>query len=182
MQVDDNQIDTTANRSAREMSVYKTVAQTIYEQIHQLHQAHAVTSPNGKKVSLGVVRMANINPMVAVAQLLSQLAPQANVRICYCVYHSQFPLALRSFKEHKLDRLLDRHEPDKLWQQLEIKAVLDSAEEENIVFVVLGTSVVEVGRDHDYDWAIAEPSSMRALIQLAGVFNAIASKCLTKPI
>ncbi|WP_321463576.1 type I-F CRISPR-associated helicase Cas3f [uncultured Vibrio sp.] len=168
VQVDDNQIDTTANRSAREMSVYKTVAQTIYEQIHQLHQAHAVTSPNGKKVSLGVVRMANINPMVAVAQLLSQLAPQANVRICYCVYHSQFPLALRSFKEHKLDRLLDRHEPDKLWQQPEIKAVLDSAEEENIVFVVLGTSVVEVGRDHDYDWAIAEPSSMRALIQLAG--------------
>jgi len=25
-----------------------------------------------------------------------------------------------------------------------------------------------VGRDHDYDWAIAEPSSMRSLIQLAG--------------
>lgn len=168
VQVDDNKIDRAANKAACEMSVYQAVAQTIYEQIHQLHKAHAVTSPNGKKVSLGVVRMANINPMVAVAQVLTQLAPKDNVRICYCVYHSQFPLALRSFKEHKLDRLLDRHDPDKLWQQPEIKAVLESAEEENIVFVVLGTSVVEVGRDHDYDWAIAEPSSMRALIQLAG--------------
>lgn len=166
--IDDTNIDPTVNKAIREIDVYQAVAKTIYEQIHQLHQAHAVTSPNGKKVSLGVVRMANINPMVAVAQVLSQLEPQDNVRICYCVYHSQFPLALRSFKEHKLDRLLDRHDPDKLWQQPEIKAVLDSAEEENIVFVVLGTSVVEVGRDHDYDWAIAEPSSMRALIQLAG--------------
>jgi CRISPR-associated endonuclease/helicase Cas3 len=27
---------------------------------------------------------------------------------------------------------------------------------------------VEVGRDHDYDWAIAEPSSLRSIIQLAG--------------
>jgi len=28
--------------------------------------------------------------------------------------------------------------------------------------------VAEVGRDHDYDWAIVEPSSMRSVIQLAG--------------
>ncbi|UGA39189.1 hypothetical protein JOS77_06260 [Chromobacterium haemolyticum] len=36
------------------------------------------------------------------------------------------------------------------------------------VFIVLGSPVTEVGRDHDYDWAIVEPSSMRSLIQLAG--------------
>ena len=34
--------------------------------------------------------------------------------------------------------------------------------------MVLATSVAEVGRDHDYDWAIAEPSSMRSIIQIAG--------------
>jgi len=33
---------------------------------------------------------------------------------------------------------------------------------------VLATPVAEVGRDHDYDWAIVEPSSMRSIIQLAG--------------
>ncbi|WGY44905.1 type I-F CRISPR-associated helicase Cas3f [Vibrio sp. ABG19] len=159
---------TNRNQMARENAVYQAAAQTIYDQIHQLHQAHAVEAPNGKKVSLGVVRMANINPMVAVTQALTQLTAHEDFRICYCVYHSQFPLALRSYKEHKLDRILDRHDPEKLWQQPEIKAVLDTATEANLVFVVLGTSVVEVGRDHDYDWAIAEPSSMRALIQLAG--------------
>jgi CRISPR-associated endonuclease/helicase Cas3 len=36
------------------------------------------------------------------------------------------------------------------------------------IFVVLATAVAEVGRDHDYDWAIIEPSSMRSIIQLAG--------------
>jgi CRISPR-associated endonuclease/helicase Cas3 len=36
------------------------------------------------------------------------------------------------------------------------------------LFVVLGSPVTEVGRDHDYDWAIVEPSSMRSIVQLAG--------------
>jgi CRISPR-associated endonuclease/helicase Cas3 len=162
------QQDDISSKGQRQNAIYQNVAQTLSAQIHLLHQAHAVTAPNGKQVSLGVIRMANINPMVAVAQALTQLSPQPNYRLCYCVYHSQFPLALRSYKEHKLDRLLDRHDPETLWQQPEIQSVLEHASEDNIVFVVLGTSVVEVGRDHDYDWAIAEPSSMRALIQLAG--------------
>lgn len=34
--------------------------------------------------------------------------------------------------------------------------------------MVLGSPVTEMGRDHDYDWAVVEPSSMRSLIQLAG--------------
>src|SRR5690606_30650163 len=38
----------------------------------------------------------------------------------------------------------------------------------NVVFVVLASPVAEVGRDHDYDWALVEPSSLRSLIQLAG--------------
>ncbi|MCH1920940.1 type I-F CRISPR-associated helicase Cas3f [Shewanella sp. A3A] len=162
------QQDDISSKGQRQNVIYQNVAQTLSAQIHLLHQAHAVTAPNGKQVSLGVIRMANINPMVAVAQALTQISPAPNYRICYCVYHSQFPLALRSYKEHKLDRLLNRHDPETLWQQPEIQSVLEHANEDNIVFVVFGTSVVEVGRDHDYDWAIAEPSSMRALIQLAG--------------
>ena len=34
--------------------------------------------------------------------------------------------------------------------------------------MVLASPVAEIGRDHDYDWAIAEPSSMRSIVQLAG--------------
>ena len=33
---------------------------------------------------------------------------------------------------------------------------------------MVATPVEEVGRDHDFDWAIVEPSSYRSIIQLAG--------------
>ena len=32
----------------------------------------------------------------------------------------------------------------------------------------MATPVEEVGRDHDFDWAVVEPSSYRSFIQLAG--------------
>lgn len=40
-----------------------------------------------------------------------------------------------------------------------------------IVFIVVATPVEEVGRDHDFDWAIIEPSSMHSIIQTAGRVN-----------
>ena len=135
---------------------------------NQLHSSHHVTHSSGKKISLGVVRMANINPMVEVAKCLMNMKPQADHHIHFCIYHSQFPLALRSFKESRLDKALNRHDEQQLWQQPEIQQAIQNNAVNNHIFVVLGTSVVEVGRDHDYDWAIAEPSSMRSIIQLAG--------------
>lgn len=153
---------------AKASSVYQQVAQTIYTNMHQLHAAHHIQSPCGKKVSLGVVRLANINPMVATAKALLAMPAMPDHEIYYCVYHSQYPLALRSYKETRLDNILSRHNESDLWQQPEINKALKASKANNLIFVVIGTSVVEVGRDHDYDWAIAEPSSMRSLIQLAG--------------
>ncbi|WP_372741201.1 type I-F CRISPR-associated helicase Cas3f [Neptunomonas sp.] len=147
---------------------YLITAQIIYEHMHQLHSAHHVTHSTGKRVSLGVVRMANINPMIEVTKCLVNMAPQQDHHIHFCVYHSQLPLAVRSFKESRLDKALNRHDEQQLWQQDEIQQALQSNTVGNHIFVVIGTSVVEVGRDHDYDWAIAEPSSMRSIIQLAG--------------
>ena len=68
---------------------------------------------SGKRVSLGLIRMANIAPLYDVA--LAMYAPDAlppelqrPVRIHLCVYHSQFPLLLRSAIEQQLDTLLNR--------------------------------------------------------------------------
>ena len=75
---------------------------------------------------------------------------------------------MRNFIEEKLDAALRRDNEEALWQQEEIKKAISERPEKHHVFVVLASPVAEVGRDHDYDWAIAEPSSMRSLIQLAG--------------
>lgn len=159
-------VEMLSNNSRQEQHL--CLAQTIHESIHNLHDEHNVEHSSGQKVSIGVVRMANINPLVAVTKFLVNLQPRRNYCIHFCVYHSQFPLAVRSFKEGGLDRALTRHDEQQLWRQKEITDSLANAHIKHHIFVVLGTSVVEVGRDHDYDWAIAEPSSLRALVQLAG--------------
>lgn len=152
-----------------ELTVYRSVADAIFSSMISLHTAHHQCHPaSGKKVSVGVVRMANINPLVAIAQLLLATPAPDNTHIHYCVYHSQHPLAMRSWIEQRLDATLMRNDPEALWQVAEVLQALEAHPQQHHLFVVLGTSVTEVGRDHDYDWAIAEPSSMRSLIQLAG--------------
>lgn len=38
----------------------------------------------------------------------------------------------------------------------------------DVIFILVATPVEEVGRDHDFDWAVVEPSSCRSIIQIAG--------------
>jgi CRISPR-associated endonuclease/helicase Cas3 len=158
------------NDSSKVVDIIAGMAQSIHETLHDLHQAHhQIHSPSGKKVSIGLVRMANIAPMVALARLLFCKAAQADHRIHFCIYHSQHPLIVRSEIEKTLDAALMRHndKPEKLWEVPTIAKALKQPEK-NQIFIVLATAVAEVGRDHDYDWGIVEPSSMRSLIQLAG--------------
>ena len=150
-------------------------ARLVLEQAWQLHQQpHNHADPaSGKCISLGLIRMANIAPLFDVARAIYQLgAPAPGVRVHLCVYHAQYPLLLRSAMERQLDALLNRRGaqggPDPALQRPALRALIDAHPEPHHLFIVLGSPVTEVGRDHDYDWAVVEPSSMRSLIQLAG--------------
>jgi len=150
-------------------------ARIVLEQAWQLHQQpqnHSTDPASGKHVSLGLIRMANIAPLCDVAlAIYQQGAPAPGVRVHLCVYHSQFPLLLRSAIEQQLDTLLNRRSQDghdPALQRPTLRALIDTHPEPHHLFIVLGSPVTEVGRDHDYDWAVVEPSSMRSLIQLAG--------------
>ncbi|WP_340642374.1 type I-F CRISPR-associated helicase Cas3f [Photobacterium damselae] len=161
-------------KASSEQPFIKLFTRTLYQGIYQLAAEHYTqsTQPNskGKTVSAGIIRMANIEPLVAVANTLFSLPAKENTRIHYCVYHSQHPLAVRSAIENQLDQLLqrDRVELQDIVTKPTVERVLTQYSEQHHIFVVLATPVAEVGRDHDYDWAIVEPSSMRSIIQLAG--------------
>ncbi len=148
--------------------VHLAVAQAIHPLLRDLHSQHHQQHKSGKTVSLGLVRMANINPLVAVARQLLAIPSPPDIGIHYCIYHSQHPLAMRSYIEQRLDAALMRNDADALWQVDEIRQAIENAPQQHHIFVVLATSVAEVGRDFDCDWAIVEPSSMRSFIQLAG--------------
>lgn len=137
--------------------------------IQQAHAAHAQADPKtGKRISFGLVRMANIEPLQTVALGLFERGAPAGIRMHLCVYHSRFPLLLRSEIERELDAVLDRRDEERVFNHPRVRAALDASDAQEHVFVVLASPVAEVGRDHDYDWAVVEPSSMRSLIQLAG--------------
>ena len=144
-------------------------AQQVRDAALKLHvDHHSINSPSGKRVSFGLVRMANIEPLYDVALALYRLGAPAGQRIHLCTYHSQFPLLIRSAIERQLDQALNRRQPDAVFSLPDIRQRLDAHPEADHLFIVLGSPVTEVGRDHDYDWAVVEPSSMRSLIQLAG--------------
>lgn len=143
------------------------MAQAIRSSIHELHAQHHV-GVDDKVVSIGLVRLANINTMVQISKhLLEQHAPEDTL-VHYCLYHGQFPLIQRSSIERQLDAALTRKKENVWLKESGIPHKIKAFPEKHHIFVVIATSVAEVGRDHDYDWAIIEPSSMRSIIQLAG--------------
>lgn len=158
---------------------------TIKQAILIKHQQHySVDSKTNVKVSFGVVRVANITPCIALTKYLLQADyPNLNsdlnsnnngesIQVKVMAYHSQQVLLLRHEQEKHLDAVLKRKEKKGEQQQafsdLVIRQHLDSSQAQHIVFILVATPVEEVGRDHDFDWAIIEPSSYRSIVQLAG--------------
>lgn len=149
--------------------IHRAFAAQIRSMLIQAHDAHHEICPHSqKRVSFGLVRMANIEPLFDVAIELFKLDVPENYCIHLCVYHARFPIILRSSIEYQLDTTLNRRQAQAVYERTDIRAELDGSLPLHHLFVVLGSPVTEVGRDHDYDWAVVEPSSMRSLIQLAG--------------
>lgn len=118
------------------------------------------------------MRVANINNITNIAMQLFKadgIAVPEDTTIHVVCYHAKQLLLLRNALENKLDRILDRSgSKTNIFNHPEIEQAIANQAAKKHIFMVLATPVTEVGRDHDYDWAIVEPSSMRSIIQLAG--------------
>lgn len=137
------------------------------EQSATFHEGRA-TSPDGLscRLSIGLIRVANIETCKKTAEALRQ-----DGRFLVTTYHARDAAERRAWKEGYLDRILNR-KPESGW----IEALLECLPEVrdrtgDVRLIVVATPVEEVGRDHDFDWAIIEPSSMHSLIQTAGRVN-----------
>jgi CRISPR-associated endonuclease/helicase Cas3 len=138
-----------------------------------LHANHHIDTADGKKISFGLIRMANITPLYKVARAIYKSVLPEDTCIHLCTYHSNFPLIQRSNIESQLDSVLNRrprkgNTADPALGDPAVLRALAGRTEKNHLFIVLGSPVTEIGRDHDYDWAVVEPSSLRSLIQLFG--------------
>lgn len=148
---------------------FKRIQQNV-EHLHRDH--HSIDVKTGKKVSFGVIRVANISLCVALTRFLLKTGWSQGITPRVMAYHSRQVLLLRSKQEQHLDHILKRKEKAgeqaAVFSDEVIRQHLDSTTDENVIFILVATPVEEVGRDHDFDWAIVEPSSFRSIIQLSG--------------
>ncbi|UPS64473.1 type I-F CRISPR-associated helicase Cas3f [Providencia rettgeri] len=149
----------------------------IQQGILRLHQAHSCTEMQTQlQVSFGVVRVANISVCVALTHHLLASEWPDGVEIRTMAYHSQQVLLLRHEQEKHLDAVLKRKEKvgeqPNAFQNPVIRQHIDHVHQQgqakHLIFILVATPVEEVGRDHDFDWAVIEPSSYRSIIQMAG--------------
>lgn len=149
---------------------------SVLEAVNQLHQEHAWNfKKTEKKISFGLIRVANIKHAIRLAQFLSDHLPEAKI----ACYHANDWLISRFYKEQRLDQLLTRHKDGKkrktgneqIEQDEEIVDLIEKSNSLNIPFIVVATPVEEVGRDHDFDWAIIDASSVQSIVQTAGRVN-----------
>ncbi|AWY21536.1 hypothetical protein DQF64_14180 [Moraxella bovis] len=151
--------------------LYKDMASVLFDKAQALHDLHH-TQIHGKTVSIGLIRMANINPLIGIAKAMHETGDMAGFDGCQfylACYHARQVFILRNQLEVRLDKLLNRHDPKALANNPDIiDNLAKHPDKTHHIFMVLATPVAEVGRDHDYDWAMIEPSSMRSIIQTAG--------------
>ncbi|MDR5610470.1 MULTISPECIES: type I-F CRISPR-associated helicase Cas3f [unclassified Arsenophonus] len=157
------------NDTKQQIRYFQAIQQAIIAQ----HQQHSFPDQlTGINVSFGVVRMANIQPCIRLTRFLLEATWPEEIDIRAMAYHSQQVLLLRHAQEKHLDAVLKRkEEPGETPAALNdpvIRNHLNQTKTKQLIFILVATPVEEVGRDHDFDWAVIEPSSYRSLIQLAG--------------
>ncbi len=152
-----------------EEAYFKVIQQAIIEK----HLQHGYPDPITKKtMSFGVVRMANISPCVDLTEYLAVNDWPLDFDIRVMAYHSQQVLLVRNEQEKHLDCVLKRNEKQgemaEVFKNAVIREHINNSLGKHIIFILIATPVEEIGRDHDFDWAVVEPSSFRSIIQLAG--------------
>lgn len=149
---------------------------TILEHTKELHQQHSWhVKKTDKNISFGLIRVANIKHAIDLAKHLTEQLPYAKI----ACYHANDWLISRFHKEQRLDFLLARHKKgtkrptgnEHIYTDDEICSIIEESQSDDIPFIVIATPVEEVGRDHDFDWAIIDVSSIQSIVQTAGRVN-----------
>jgi CRISPR-associated endonuclease/helicase Cas3 len=156
-------------KETKQSTYFLKIKETI---VGKHHQHNTQDEKSNIMVSFGVIRVANISPCIALAKFLVQADFDDEIEVRVMAYHSQQVLLLRHEQEKHLDAILKRKEKageqPKAFKDPIVRNHLDNCKAQHLTFVLVATPVEEVGRDHDFDWAVVEPSSYRSIIQLAG--------------
>lgn len=131
-----------------------------------MHDQWAFT-PTGLncKLSIGLVRVARIHSCLEISEAL-----RSDGRFIVCAYHARELIHRRALKEAHMDRILSRKDDGWVDALATLMPEIRGASGD-VRLIIVATPVEEVGRDHDFDWAVIEPSSIQSVVQTAGRVN-----------
>lgn len=183
-----NFVDTQKNTNAK-LKLNNVVSITadnwikpIYNECKILHNKFRIeTLIDDKKynISIGFIKFNNVGSARNMAyELLSKsdedLTLGENKKISVLCYHSKYTTIELDNIEIQLNKIINRKDEKSLINNEQINHIIDSnyiIKNDNIkdlTIIICTTSILEVGRDHDYDWSIIEPSTNKSVIQAAG--------------
>ncbi|GBR54785.1 hypothetical protein AA106555_1825 [Neokomagataea thailandica NBRC 106555] len=145
---------------------------TVDEACSAAHNENAIDI-DGVRVSVGLVRMTRISHTADLARRLNAGDIGGRLRVLLCL-HSQMTRLVRGWIESRLKQALTRKGD---FPEAGVKALCDEVRlferarkicAKDIEIVVITSPVIETGNDLDFDYAIIDPISTRAIIQTAG--------------
>lgn len=133
-----------------------------------LHRPHHTVDPKtGVRVSIGFVRMNTAKSAWALARHLSE-RDSGDIDIRFVTYHSKYPRTYLGVLDATLGELTNRKQPHRFLQTQALRRALQETTKKDLVVVVCTTTLIETGRDFDFDWCVLEPRSVRGEIQAIG--------------
>lgn len=166
------QLKPVSQATDKQKHIESTVYPAILQGCRDLHQNNAQPVED-IQLSVGFVRFNTAKQAWRYSKWLLERTNIDNDGFLYKVvcYHAKHPRLVLGLMDEKLNRLNNRKLGSN-WQSLpELqKAIHDAkqAGQQNLLIIVVTTTLQETGRDHDYDWAILEPRSTRGEVQAAG--------------
>lgn len=147
--------------------IIQTTKNTFFDDILdtaiKFHDNHH-NNVNNVNISFGLIRFANVKPLIEFCDYgCTKKFKGYDIRIGS--YHSNVLRYQRTYTETKLDALLNRNVVQ------DYSSMVSNATASNIIYITVASPVEEIGRDHDFDWGVLEPSSMHAIVQGAGRIN-----------
>lgn len=142
---------------------------SIIKEMGVLHSRHKEKDPvTSKNISFGLVRFSNIEQCILFSRYLSENGLENNLDVKSITYHAREVMLIRHNQEKYLDKILCRKNPEEIFNDPIVRDHITKSSKHDITFVVISSPVEELGRDHDFDWAIIEPASYRSIIQTSG--------------
>jgi len=158
--------------SMPEEQAYLSVADRISAEINTLHD-HFKVENDGRFLSVGLIRFSQTRHALQVfRRMLEKSDPSVTKRV-YVFYQAKLTDTNLGKVEKLLNRLLKRkHGPDEadpIWSAPEVKNLVRACPgRTDFQLVIVSTPIEEVGRDHDFDWGILEPTSIWSMLQTPG--------------